>query len=553
MRNEMIDKERIYSNLIRMVKEPSVSGTCEEIKGALIIEELLFEIPYFKENPDLVMRVPLKDDPYDRFLISAFLPAQLGDGEKVKDTIILTGHYDVVDVEDFGKLKDFAYEPEAITERIGQMPMDEKCRADLESGDWLFGRGVADMKYGNALCLELLKHYSEEGGIKANLLYVAVCGEETNSEGMLGSLPFFNSFAKEKDLTYRLLLLTECFMVDRPDDGTKFIQYGATGKIMPMFFCVGAATHGEEPLLGLDANLINGEIYRRMHINPVFCQQSNGITTAPPAGLKLQDLKANYSLSTSLYAVSYYNIATVKLQPEELMDQLLAVAEEAFASTVSIVEKNIEGFAKLAGRQPEAYKIVPRVMTYKALYESVKATYEGDLDQYLRDYAKELMAQNPEIQNTCVYLVKQLYELCEEKGPVIIVSLLPPYYPDVNIDREDADTCRMLACNEKIIQYAKEQFGETLATSEYYGISDLCYTWLADGMDFDRLFDNLVGLNAVYNFPGDEMKQFKVPGVVFGGYGKDFHKYTERLNRDYNFRVLPELYLKYIEYFMEED
>jgi arginine utilization protein RocB len=135
----------------------------------------------------------------------------------------------------------------------------------------------------------------------------------------------------------------------------------------------------------------------------------------------------------------------------------------------------------------------------------------------------------------------------DDKDPMIIVAIIPPYYPDVNIDLEDADTQKMLQCIDELMKYAEEVHGEKMATSEYYGISDLCYTWLADGVNFDGLFENLVGVNMFYNFPGEAMKKFKVPALVLGAYGKDLHKYTERLNKHYNFEVLPDLYVKYID------
>lgn len=78
------------------------------------------------------------------------------------------------------------------------------------------------------------------------------------------------------------------------------------------------------------------------------------------------------------------------------------------------------------------------------------------------------------------------------------------------------------------------------------GISDMCYTNLAKDMNFDKLFENLVGANMIYQFPMEDLKRFSVPGIVLGGYGKDFHKHTERLHIDYNLNVLPDLYVQLI-------
>ena len=544
----MIKKERIYENLVRLIQAPSISGTGDEVLAAEKIEELLYEIPYFQAHPEAVMRVPVPEDPFGRYLVAAWLET----APDRPDTVILTGHYDVVDLEEYGELKEIACDVEEITRRIGELPLPDQAREDYESGEWLFGRGTADMKLGHALSIELLRHYAEEGNPAGNLLYIAVYGEETNSEGMLAALPFFNRFAEEKKLRYRVMLLTECFLVDGAEDGTKYMQFGASGKVMPLFFCAGAATHGEEPLMGLDASLMASEVLRRMHLNPTFCQTNHGITTPLPVVMKLQDLKNSYSLSSALYAAAYFNISTIRLEPESLMKKLVSVAEDAFQDVAAQVEKRTQDFAALTGRQPVTCKITPCVKTFREIFDMAKARFDGDLTAYLKEYAAAQMKENPEIQDVCIKLVKRIYELCGEKRPMIIVAIIPPYYPDVNVDLADEDTARMLRCADELTRYAAETYGEKLGTSEYYGVSDLCYTWLAEGMDFDSLFDNLAGLDLAYRFPADEMKKFKVPGIVLGGYGKDMHKYTERLHRHYNFDVLPDLYLKYIEMILDD-
>lgn len=559
----MINGENIYKNTCRLVTAPSVSGTADEVSAAYKIQEMLYEIPYFNEHKENVFMVHIEGDPFGRTLIGAYLEMDPGN----PNTVILTGHYDVVDIEEYGDLKDIAYDVESITARIGELPIDDSTKADLASGEWIFGRGTADMKFGHAICLELMKHYSELGSDEAfgkeragatcggdcatgkyaskpagNILYVGVCGEETNSEGMLAAVEFFNDFAAERGLVYKAMLVAECFMVDKEDDGTKYIQYDASGKFMPMFFCVGASTHGEEPLLGLDANLLNSEVFALMHLNPEFCQTSGGITSALPACLKQQDLKENYSLSSSLYAASYYNIATLKLNPEETMEKLVKLAGEAFDNANALVEKKVLQFETVSGHKPACYKAETCVKTFKEVYALAKAGYDGDFDKYIKEYAETLLAENPELQDTSIKLVKRVYEMSGDKRPMIIVSILPPYYPDVNMDMDNADAAHLMKCVDDVIDYAQETYGEKLAKSQYYGISDLCYSWLAEGADFSGVFDNLVGSGIYYNFPAEAMKKFKVPGIVLGGYGKDLHKYTERLHVKYNFEVLPDLY-----------
>ena len=78
------------------------------------------------------------------------------------------------------------------------------------------------------------------------------------------------------------------------------------------------------------------------------------------------------------------------------------------------------------------------------------------------------------------------------------------------------------------------------------GLSDLSYTGLDASKNFDELFKNVVGVNQMYSLPEEDLKKFVVPGIVMGGYGKDFHKCTERLNKKYNFEILPYLYIHLI-------
>lgn len=541
----MVDKEMLYQNLARLVEAPSISGTEDEVLGAYRIKELLMELPYFRQHEENVILIPMEGDPFDRVIVAAYLECCPGN----PDTVILTGHYDVVDIEEFGGLKDIAYDIEKISKRINELPLSDEVKADYESGNWYFGRGTIDMKFGHALSIELLRHYAE-AGLNGNILYVAVCGEETNSEGMLAAVPFFTEFAENRGLKYRSLLLTEGYMVDGQEDGVRYIQYGGAGKVMPMFFCVGKTTHGEEPLLGMDANIMAAEVYREMVLAPGFCQQNHGITSAPPAGLKLQDLKENYSLSTSLYAASYFNIATIKMDPEETMKKLTAVAQRAFENAADLMRRKVEGFTELTGRVPAHYEAVPCVMTYGEMYKAVEKTFNGDLKAHMQECADKYMKENPELQDTCLKLMKHLYELYEDKKPMIVVSVLPPYYPDVNIDTADEAAAEMLENIEELIEYAAKEHGETVKTSEYYGISDLCYTWLAEGLDFDALFENLIGTDILYKFPTEALKKFKVPAVVIGASGKDMHKYTERLEKAYNFDVLPDLYIHYIDRLM---
>ena len=97
----------------KLVTVPSMNGTSGERDIADAIEAYLREIPYFKAHPELVITQDLKDDPLHRRNVMALLKG--GDGTE-RDTIMLHGHIDTVDVDDFGKYKEFAFDCDKLAE-----------------------------------------------------------------------------------------------------------------------------------------------------------------------------------------------------------------------------------------------------------------------------------------------------------------------------------------------------------------------------------------------------------------------------------------------------
>lgn len=541
----MIDKANIRRNLSRLMAAKSISGTADEIQGAEVILDMLHELDYFKAHSENIFTVPVAGDPLGRYIVAALMC-----GSAAGDTIILTGHYDVVDADEYAQLKDIAFDMDAITARIGELPMSEECRQDHESGDWLFGRGSADMKFGHALIIELLRHYGEDiSALKGNLLYVAVCGEETNSEGMLTAAPFLNKLAAERNLHYRALLLSECYLNDdMAHDPTRYIHYGATGKVMPLFFCAGKGCHADEPFVGLDANALNSAVYVRLAMNADYCEHMRGECTPPAVCLKMKDLKANYSVSIPMYAVSYYNLLTLDLDPEGITERLKALAYDAFTAVLEKRRQDMHRYEQLMPRPIATRDFEPNVITYAELYAAVKAE-QDDIDARLAALARSLAEQKTELQDISIELVRCLYEQYGDKRPTIIIAFIPPYYPDVYMDTSDADAHKLLCAAEDIIAYAEKEFGEKLALKDYYmGLSDMSYTGLSEGANHEALFNNLAGANITYSFPMQALKALHVPGIVLGGWGKDFHQSTERLNVPYSFDVVPALYLRIIDY-----
>lgn len=623
-----MNKDRLYQDFIQLLHVPGISGTRSEVLTAEKVLSLLEEMPYFQSHPAQLWRIPVPDDPLGRFDVAAYLELN----PQAKKCVILSGHMDVVGVEEYGHLAELAFDPEALRERITELPLSDEARRDLESGAWIFGRGTADMKLGLTLGLELLRHFSEPGSGKiqsdlqkstnsvlqgslyiedhgdgkttaqptvqpgipartqvdpgtdfyqeektnppavspsglscdpggdyqANILFLAVASEETNSEGMRAALPFLRQFFEEKQLQPSAFLLSECFEYreEDPDRETaRYIHVGASGKVMPAFFFVGAPAHVKEPFLSLDPNLLAVEVYRRLQLNPAFSQSRDGELTPPPVCLKMQDLKELYSVSTPLFAASYFNLVTVDLDPEALLQELLQLARESFVSALKQLQERAEAYTGRFGVKVASSRMVPLVKSWDEAYAEAEKTYQlcypqaaDKLDLYLREKVCCWKEEGLEIQAMGLHLMREIAELQAESLPMMIVGFLPPYYPDIRPEPSDPALAELLAAVRKTMDFARQKFSADLRLKKYYmGISDMCYTGLSQSRDVQPLLDNLVGEGLIYDFPAADLKKFHVPAIDLGGFGKDFHKASERLEKHYSLDILPELYVHLLE------
>ncbi|HZH92692.1 MAG TPA: peptidase M20, partial [Tissierellaceae bacterium] len=78
----------------------------------------------------------------------------------------------------------------------------------------------------------------------------------------------------------------------------------------------------------------------------------------------------------------------------------------------------------------------------------------------------------------------------------------------------------------------------------YPYISDLSYAAAPrEEKAVESLKVNMPGFGVKYNLPLDEMQELNLPVVNIGPFGKDAHKFTERLEKGYSFGVLPQILL----------
>lgn len=537
----MIDSDNILKTLLELVSVKSITGTTCEYLAAEKIYKILSNIEYFKLNNKNLKLITIENDVLKRPIVSALYKSKI----PTKHTVILTGHYDVVDIDEFSLLKDKAFEPNELIKNIHLLNLDEDAKKDVNSGEWIFGRGTADMKYGLALHIEILKYLSQKDNFIGNILFIAVPGEESNSEGMLAAVNYLKELQNTEKYKFVALLLSECCIPKYKGDTHKYIYTGTVGKIMPLLFVCGEPSHVCEPFNGISSTFILSEINKLIEYNINLCDSHENDYTPPPVCLKMMDLKTLYSVQTSLYSAAYYNLITYHLNSEELIRKLKEICHLAFNNVLKIFNDSYKQYR--SEESVDNIKIIePFVITFEELKNQVILSLGKNYDKIIREKIFLWENSNLDIQTISINIIKETFEMSNIKRPTIVIAFAPPFYPDKSIDK-DFIGINLMKCIDKCINYAKDTFNEKIIVESYFkGICDLSYTDITEQLEIESVFNNMPGAFINYDLPIENLKKLHIPSVVFGGYGKDFHKNTERLNRKYSLEIVPKLYLKLI-------
>ncbi len=531
--------ENIEKTLIRLVSCSSISGTSEEKNMAKEIHSILSEMKYYQDNPSLLTMHPIPDDPHGRFFVTAQVRG------KSNKTLILLNHHDIVGTSDYGAYKELALNPHDLTKAINPSILPESARADLLSGEWLFGRGVMDMKCGISLQLNLLEELSSRAdSLPGHILFLSVPDEENNSAGMLAAVPFLVRLMDEESLTYTALINSEPSSFN--DDGSYNVYIGAIGKLLPMFYCVGKETHASDPFGGLNANLLAAEIERKMEVNADLADIADGEFSMPPTNLKSKDSKELYNVSTPTSAVSYYNVFTLTRSPKDVMELLLSVAHDAFDNAIQKMKNEASRFAAKADSKEHVINWIPKVHTFSELYEMALQAHGEKFRLHINDYMNTWKVHTTiDEREFALKVVSEVHRFCPDRDPMVIVAFAPPYYPHIRNKGERDIEKNLLSVVNLLSEYAQNKFNFPFRLNRFHkGISDMSYTGLQDAEDVIKMLKpNMPTWGYRYSLPLKDLARLNIPVFNIGPFGKDAHKFTERLHTRFSYEIAP-IFLK---------
>ena len=505
--------------MLELVKIDSVTASPDgEKRAAEFIYEWLSKLDYFVKYPEKLCRINVKDKNY--FAVSALVHA----AKPTNRAVILTGHYDVVDAEDCGTIKGWAYDPEEYTKRIADIKISDEARNDLESGRYLFGRGVADMKLGLSVEMIILKQFSEDTSLyDVNIMFLAVPDEEGDSFGMRTAVePLWRM--QEQGHEFVVYLNTEPSFVGGEHKNSPAIYNGTIGKMMPFYMCVGKETHVGKYSEGLNSLLIAS------YLN-ITAEGRDKRTSC----LYMRDQRRSYAVTlperTAVYFNHLYPLSS-NTTPASLIETMKADAEAALLRTFEHFGEDFRNENKWE----------PHVISVEELLELASKREGTDKALLMNKLADELPDMSDEREKN-IEIVNRLLDISAEKGPLVIVGFLPPFYP-ARENSGGTPACQHIErAIEKLTDYARREFSLPVYRAGIMGgITDLSFTGFnGNAAELEPLAKNMPLWGRGYEIPLATLTRIDIPVLNFGPLGKDCHKMTERADMEYSLNVLPQL------------
>lgn len=533
-------QERIMQILKEFIAIDSISDSPKEEPASRYIYDFFRDLPYFKEHPDYAGQYAIPHDPHGRTVPYAFLEG------KSKDTVVISGHFDVVNALDYGEALPLAFTVgEELEQALAKMELPPAARADMESGEWIWGRGVADMKGGLVVNMALMEEYAEaahRGELPGCLLFMGVPDEESYSAGMRAGVSLLSDFKDRYGLNYKLLIDPEPTHWTGTDSS---MCIGSVGKTMPVVMVQGVTAHVGYCYDGLSPLDILTGIYKRTNGSLEFVDSYDGEGTMPPTWTNLRDMKRLYDVSIPHRACGYCTVLSFTATPDQIIEKFRKIAAEEFEKAVAQLNANYQEFKKLNKfESKEKIHYEPLVLTFGELIQRLKKQdakrFDAFYEKAYEEVAGQIRAGKTNYPDATISMMERVLDYADIKQPLVLLGFAPPYYPAIHSDMIPGKGKVGTKTYEFIAKAMKEQFGVSILRQHYaLGISDLSYCAMDHPFDTQAFSANTPMWGDLYNMDFAAIENNNIPSVLYGPLGKDYHKWTERVNRKSLLEIAP--------------
>ncbi|MCJ8052268.1 M20/M25/M40 family metallo-hydrolase [Shinella curvata] len=516
-----------------MTRWPSVTGSPDEAAFSESLRANLAETPYFKSHPDQIFTVDSHGEPMTQNVVALVR----GRGRRA---VVLAGHFDTVSIANYGTLAPLACDPEPLTNALLQelrsRPLngaETKALKDFESGDFIAGRGLLDMKSGLAAGIAALERFAGLEAPEGNILFVATPDEENRSRGMRSLRNALPEIARRFDLDIVGGINLDASSCERDGEEGRAVYLGSIGKFAPFAFVIGRPTHAGYPFNGTSAHRISAEIVRAMDTVPELSDEAFGERSPPPVCLEARDIRDGYDVTTPDRVWLSFNWLTHRRSPAEILGEFRTIVTGALNAALEAQDAHK---ARYRGRP--ATKTEGTVLTYAELLERLKARGGDALDR-LAALDRSLSGGTDPLKVSREIVAAAAMEAGIE-GPAIIIGFGSLHYPLVHLERAGEGVRSIQARLETVMQDTAKRHGTSIKFKQIFaGISDMSFFGhRPDAGDTGLLTANTPSAAFTDDAP-DGLLSF--PTVNIGPWGRDYHQKWERVHAPYTFEVLPDL------------
>ena len=512
-----MEVERVLEELVRL---PSVTASERENS---VVEYIL---EYFKKaNVENVRVIETPLEGGNAPPLKAVI-VKVEAASETKRTVVLMGHFDVVDTSCYGEYARYAFDPAKLSSEFEKV-LSGEALDDLKSGKFMFGRGVMDMKCGIAIEMEILRAFAADRNMfDVNLVGVFVGDEENCSAGMRGVIPTLSEMARIDGLEFLAAINTEPCEPGKPGTDNPVLFLGTIGKLLPAFYVVGKNSHVGNYFDGLSAALIASKIVEMAESNPEFADPGQPSWCC----LESKIIKEGYSVTVPDRAIVYFNCLITESTPAKVMEQMERIAHDAMSKAI---DQTRISCAALKGKS-ECRDWKTKVLRFSDLVKKAGKV--------------EWKVTSEDVRVQGYQMIESVLRSSHEDGPLVVTAFLAPYIPArSNLSKASPHLAKIMDVAEHLRKLHEEK-GYTLEIEETFaGICDLSYTGLQSAdQDIETVKQNMPGWGLLYNINFEMLKYLDMAILNLGPTGKDAHRMTERLETEYSLKILPQMVIEAI-------
>jgi arginine utilization protein RocB len=429
--------ERVIELARRLVAIPSVVDTDGEAAIADLLAGHLREQSV--DLPGVEVTITEVSKPTACRAIMACAPAPI----ETRRALVLLGHIDTVGLEPYGPLAGSALDSAALKEHFAASD-DPQLAAAAQSDEWAFGRGWLDMKGGVAAICEVFLHEARLKQLPAHLILLLTPDEESASRGLRALMPGLRALVEGRGLELSHVVNADYIAPLTASDERRYFYSGVVGKLLVGLSVFGRQTHVGSTFEGVNASALGGFLAWALEHDRKLLAGVAGEWLPPPTVLHVADRRKRYDVMTADCAELYLNVFQLAPEPGAWWRELLGEVRRQIRRYDREMRRRYQRFVARADLEPARYQLRPEVIDYAELKARVAA--QGvDITGLTDRLTGEARERHMDERQRALSVIRGLEAQLKPGRPLVVVSLLPPFYPAQLSDPREERTARLVA------------------------------------------------------------------------------------------------------------